>query len=102
MYLYDGTMSMFKMATIRHYFPIFPYGDVMTAPGKLMLSGYDAPSPSVGETSSFAGKISSPFDRLSSPDGRLFPYGGSVSPYLEVLSPPFGGSSPPGYAFPYP
>src|SRR5690606_19998847 len=54
MYLYDGTMSMYKMVSIGRYFAIFPYGDALTAPydaltapGKLMLSGYNTSSPFV-------------------------------------------------------
>src|SRR5690606_23068595 len=109
MYLCDGTMSMYKMVSIGRFLAIFPYGDALTAPydalttpGKPMSSGHDACFPSAGEASSSAGKVPSPFDRLSYPDGILPPCGGSVSPYRQVLSPPFGRSSPPGYAFPYP
>src|SRR5690606_25354097 len=64
MYLYDGTMSMYKMVSIGRYLAIFPYGDALTAPydalttpGTLMSSGYNTSSP-------FVGKVPSPFDRL--------------------------------------
>src|SRR5690606_37925741 len=107
MYLYEGTMSMYKMVLIGRYLAIFPYGDALTAPydalttpGKLMLSGYDTPSPSVGEASSFASKILSCFDRLSSRNGSLPTSGCSVSLQSPILSPPFGRYTSPGYAFP--